>query len=181
MVQHADIDHTGIPGVGGGGGGLTQAYVGYNTAGGSDENVTNLRVYAKKVTLASDGLLSSVEAYMSSDDNVNTLRAAVFADSGGTPTTLIAVNTTQTQKHHFYNGTAPVKRWIALAVGKWLTAGDYWIAIQTVKGGGTWNLAYDATGSDRYYGAGGDWISDWGRYAATTTGNSYSIRASVIS
>jgi hypothetical protein len=65
-------------------------------------------------------------------------------------------------------------------MGKWLTAGDYWIAVAPLDTTTILQIAYDGSGSDRYYTSGGTWFSDWGYYTPTTSGNKYSIRANTI-
>jgi hypothetical protein len=91
MVQHADIDHTGLTGVGG----LTHSYLGYNTIGGSTEAVTVRRWYAKKITVATDGIITSIGAYL--DQTVagatTQFSAAVYEDNAGSPRYVLATNT----------------------------------------------------------------------------------------
>lgn len=169
-----------------GGGGLTQAYVGYNTVGGSVEGMTGPRVYAKKVTLANACLITDIEAYIdqtAANDSVGEWKVGLYSDSAGTPDLLLAVNTTGTDhilldKTNGAGGnTSP--RWFGMPLGYWAAAGDYWIAVQAAANNGA-SIRYDATGSDRYYTSGGFWMTDWGFYAPTTTANAYSIRANTI-
>lgn len=171
----------------GGGGGVTQAYVGYNTAGGSFERA-NLRVYATKVTLANDCLLTAIEAYLKNDsagadDQVESFSVAVYSDNAGTPDKIIALNVhanstmlLDSASGSTGDGTA---RWVGIPIGKWLPAGDYWLAVQLTDSS-ILNIAYDGSGSDRYYTSGGAWFADWGFYTPTTTSNKYSIRGNTI-
>jgi hypothetical protein len=173
-----------------GGGGFTQAYAGYNTVGASWENMATNKVYATKVTLANACLLTGIEAYVQAvnglTETVQTLGVAVYTDSSGTPGIIVAYsgNPTQSVILDAVSGTgsgASVGRWLGVPVGSWLTAGDYWLAVQGTNIGSTnLQLAFDGSGSDRTYTPGGLWFSDWGFYSPTTTANKYSIRANTI-
>jgi hypothetical protein len=171
----------------GGGGGLTQAYVGYNTVGGSTEGMTANRVYAKKVTLANACLITDIEAYVDQsgfDDQVGEFHVALFSDSSGTPSRVLAVNAQGGVDYLLLDsasgaGGHNTPRWFGMGLGYWCTAGDYWLAVQVVSNSGL-TIRYDGSGSDRYYTAGGFWIADWGWYAPTTSSNTYSIRANTI-
>jgi hypothetical protein len=169
------------------GGGLTQAYVGYNTVGGSTEGMTANRVYAKKVTLANACLITDIEAYVDQsgfDDQVGEFHVALFSDSSGTPSRVLAVNAQGGVDYLLLDsasgaGGHNTPRWFGMGLGYWCTAGDYWLAVQVVSNSGL-TIRYDGSGSDRYYTAGGFWIADWGWYAPTTSSNTYSIRANTI-
>src|SRR6266550_8969222 len=72
---------------------LTQSYLGYNTIGSFTENVTNNRVYLKKITIPVAGLLTSIGAYISqSTDHVFGLSAALFEDNAGVPGKIMYYN-----------------------------------------------------------------------------------------
>jgi len=171
-------------------GGLRQQYVGYNTIGGSTETMAYLRVYAKKVTLASASLLTSIDAYIrtNTDDHAASLYACVFSDNAGTPDLLLAQVAPgdggvmlYLSKASATNGTA---RWFSTPIGMWLSAGDYWIGVQMFQGAGNqpFTIYYDATGSDRYQTSSFNGNADWGGlFAPTTTANQYSIRGSLLS
>lgn len=179
---------TGPTGPTGAGGGLTQEYVGYATGGGSTEQMTQYRVYMKKVTLANDCLLASVAAYVKNrngvTETVGSLNAAVYDDNAGNPRYLIAymMQSTGSALLDAVNGTgsgAETYRWLDVPMSVWLTAGDYWLAVTTAAG--TFDIAYDGSGSDRYYTAGGRWYTDAGWYAVTSNAsNKYSIRGSTV-
>ncbi len=169
-----------------GGGGLTQAYVGYNTVGGSTENVTSQRVYAKKVTLANACLITDIEAYIdwgNGDDQVRSVNFALYSDNAGTPQYLLQTtyskDTSLALDTISGGGGHTNPRWFGSAMGRWCAAGDYWIAFQLATGAAA-RLYYDGSGGDRWYGSGGAWLTDWGFYAPTTTSNQYSIRANTI-
>lgn len=185
-VARADHLH-GMPSAGGGGG-LTQAYAGYNTIGGSWETMTSARVVAKKITLANDCLLTDIEAYLDANANDSAFGFSIglFDDNSGTPDhLLLRAGTPYTVDTLFDNaaggGGINRGRWYGLPIGRWLTAGDYWIAVSaTNQQGTTLRIAYDATGGDRYYSPGFNGFADWGFYTPTTTSNQYSIRANTI-
>jgi hypothetical protein len=173
---------------GGGGGGLTQAYIGYNTIGGSWETATSLRVYAKKVTVSNDCLITSIGAYVrnnsaGADDQVEGVQVGLYTDASGSPALLIGMGGQQGSTVLFDSASGAtgdgVARWFELPIGLWVTAGDYWLAVQptniTIL-----QIAYDGSGSDRYYTAGGEWMNDWGFYTPTTSSRTYSIRANTI-
>lgn len=170
-----------------GGGSITQAYVGRNSVGASLEVMTSRRVYAKKVTIANACWITSIDANIDwSNEYVNSFNAALFSDSAGTPDLLLSYNYNQNTSlvlDGVAGGGGGTARWFQLPMMAYVTAGDYWIAVSCNQGGGTGmsaRLAYDATGSDRYYTSGGDWITDWGFYTPTTSGNNYSIRANTM-
>lgn len=170
-----------------GGSGLTQAYVGYNTVGASTEVMTGERVIAKKITLANDCLLTDVEAYIDfgqATDSVRSVRGGVFSDNAGTPQYLLSyqfpVATSLMLDTTAGAGGHQDPRWFTVASpGRWLTAGDYWIAVMA-QNSDTIRIRYDGSGSDRYYTSAGGWMTDWGFYTPTTTTNTYSIRANTI-
>ena len=172
----------------GGGGAVTFEVAGYNTIGGSTENMTSLRAYTKKVTLANNSALYSIDAYLNQDsDHVKSMGVAVYPDVAGTPGRLMAVIPMSSGGLFFHlnassgGGGSYAARWLSFPIGCYLAAGDYWISIMLVgSGGGNLILAYDGSGSDRYYTSGGQWFSDWGYYAPTTSSNKYSIRAQLV-
>lgn len=175
-MKHQDIDHTGLTGVGGG---ATHSYVGYNTVGTTDETVTANRVYMKKITLATAGILIGMEAHVkTTDDGVQTrLRFALFEDNAGTPRYLLDVVECAPVFLKPSNGVQAF-RWYGGHISRYLAAGDYWIA--ATSPGGITVIKKDSSGSDRYYTAGGDWLTDAGYSAITTTTDRYSIRASIL-
>ena len=182
--------------VGAVGGALAQAYAGYNTIGGSLEVMTSKMVYAKKITLASACLLTDIEAYVQNnaagtDDQVESLAVALYADNSGTPSTILqysmndSASTTTDGPSMLLDSASGsagdgVGRWLGVPIGRWLTAGDYWIAVAGFGSITVLQLAYDATGTDRHYTSGGNWFADWGFYSPTTSGNQYSIRANTV-
>ena len=170
-------------------GGLTQAYVGYDTAGGSWEAMTSYRTRAKKITLANDCLVTDIEAYVrnsaaGADDQVEGMSVAIYSDVAGTPGLVIAYNSNPTTS--LLMDSAPgatgddVARWLGVPIGKWLPAGDYWLAVAGLDALTIMQIAYDGSGTDRYYTATSPWFADWGYYAPSTTTNKYSIRANTI-
>ncbi len=174
-----------------GGGGLTQAYIGYNTVGGSYEGMTDNKVYTKKVTISTACLLTDICAYVQNDsgapdDMVTNLSGVVYADNAGTPSTIIAylknAATSLLMDSTSGGGGDGVSRWLSVAMGIWLPAADYWIGVSCMPNNSvSTRIAYDGSGSDRTYTSGGSFFADWGFYTPTTTSNKYSIRGNTIS
>lgn len=166
---------------GGGGGGVTHAYLGYNTAGGSLEAMVQYRMYCKKVTLSADGLLASIGAYVEDDGatHVASLAVALFDDNSNAPGKVIGYAGISADVT-FIPLTTYGQRWVDMPMGKWLTAGDYWVGVFGVSNSTALRLAYDGSGSDQYFTAGGAWVADATFHTITTGSRKYSIRASVI-
>lgn len=166
------------------GGGITHEYLGYNTVGGSTENMTQRRVYAKKITVSSAGILSSIGAHVigASSDQVSSLSWCLLNDNSGTPNQILSyvINPSQSLLPDNASGAGGLTaRWIDMPCGVYLAPGDYWIAVMSLESA-LLAIYYDGSGSDRYYTSGGNWFSDWGWYSPTTSSNQYSIRASLI-
>lgn len=175
----------GVPATGGGSSsssvGITQSYLGYNTIGGStDTPVINNKVYAKKITLSTDKLLTSIGAYVgTAGGTAMGPSVAVYTDNSG-PDKLIA----GVPSSGILINPSSGFRWVELPVGVWLTAGDYWIAVRTTDLGGAvvCQMKYDSGGSDKAGNMGANAWYDWSNVGSvSTTANRYSIRANVIS
>jgi hypothetical protein len=168
-----------------GGGGFTHTYLGYNTIGGSAEAVTVRRWYAKKITVASAGVITSIGAYVDQTAAGTTTHMGVglFEDNAGTPRYLLAANApvigTGTLWLEHSSGSAGQPRWMTLPLGVYVTAGDYWIGV--VFDSTSYSVFKDGSGADRYWTHGtGIRFSDAGLVTITTTTDRYSIRASHI-
>jgi len=167
------------------GGGITQSFLGYNTIGGSVESMPTRTVYTKQITVPSNGILTSIDAYiaLNTSDNVASLCGALYSDNGGDPQLLLnyTMNLATSLLFDTVGGGGGLSpRWFSIPCGTYVTPGNYWISVMTLNNS-LLNLYYDGSGADRYYTSGGDWISDWGFYSPTTSSNKYSIRASFIS
>jgi len=169
---------------GAGGGSITQAFVGYNTVGGSWATLTDKRVYCKQVTLANACLVTSIDAYLRpSTDNIGSIGVLITTDNSTAPGTLIAQGGTATAAGLYLSNSASMPgagRWLATPVGAWLAAGTYWIGI--TAGLNRFDLAYDGSGTDQIFTASinvitGAYPSAW---TITTTSDKYSIRANTI-
>jgi len=182
-----------LPGPQGRTGGIAQTYLGYNVIGATATNSTDRRVIAKKITVATAGLLASIDAYVDNgafNDDVSAISVAVWDDSSGTPNRLIAQHVGKIDALLLDDtsgaGGNTDPRWLSTPVGIWLTPGDYWIGVQAPDGTANAGIRFyrDAgAGADRHYvtnAAGEDWIADWGYYTPTTTTDAYSIRGNFL-
>lgn len=188
-VQEAieDLDAA-ITAGGGGGGGITQAYVGYNTVGGTfDSGWSGGRWYTKKITLANACLLTDIELHVqqTSDTAVGQYHFALWDDngSGTAPNSLLSVVSSDTDVSLVLEDTSTgprIARWVSLPVGRWLTAGTYWISwfLENTA----LSVAYDDTGTDDIWmGPAGGQMGDWGLWSTgTATDRCYSLRANTI-
>lgn len=172
------------PNIGTGGGSLTQAYLGYNTVGGSNEIMTAGKVYMKKITLAAAGLLADIEVYIdhSATTNVQSLVMYLMDDNAGVPDKIIQI-APFLLTNTYYPNTAG--RWVGMPMGRWLAAGDYWIAAMRPASSGTnLRIYYDTSGSDRTMTTGSAsslfWIADGSLYTQTNSTNKYSMRANLL-
>jgi hypothetical protein len=165
----------------GGGGGVSHTYLGYNTIGGSTEAATAFRWYMKKITVASDGLLASVGAYLrnAANGNTPTVLFAVWEDNAGDPRYLFAASSPLViLPDHANDASAGTARWFHQAMGLWVPAGDYWIGVQASAA--TLVLTKDGSGADRYYTTTYSGAEDAGYRTVTTTTDRYSLRASLV-
>lgn len=169
--------------------GISQAYAGYNTVGGSTEVMTAGKMYMKKITLASDGLLTDIEAYIdhSAVSEVQGFSAFLMSDNAGAPNSLIQVGGLVANQGIFLNTNA---RWFGFPIGKWLIAGDYWICVmRPFDPGSDIRIYYDGSGSDQvvvtgsvsFAGFSNYWMADASLYSPSNSGNQYSIRANILS
>lgn len=164
----------------GGSGGITQAYVGYNTIGGTFETtVSNSTWYLKQVVLANDCLLTSIEAYVAAAAGTAAGPApGVFTDSAGSPLKYIGGSP---QGQGSLNLSANGARWVGGPVGLWIVAGTYWIGVRTTDLGVSatvaLQIAYDV-GTDVTKVQQQDYANDI--TGGTVTARKYSIRANTI-
>lgn len=166
-----------------GGSGMTQAYEGYNTVGGTYENVTAKRYYCKSVTFANDCLVAEIEGYVRGNaDAVTGVIVALVEDNSGEPGVVVGGSGDNSGGGVYLSNSASMptaSRWFGQPVGKWITAGTYWICIQF--GSTAASIAYDS-GSDHTFDASvltvtGAYPSAW---TITTGSRKYSIRANTF-
>jgi hypothetical protein len=148
--------------------------------------MTQNRVYMKKITVATAGIITSISAYIQerdAGDHLGDLAAALFTDNAGSPDLLIAGSNVQLVTVGLIKaaGVQGSARWFHRAMGVYVTATDYWIAVTEPSGASGHRIYKDGSGSDRYYTSAGTWIIDSGFYTVTTSTDKYSIRASIIS
>ena len=183
-TAHDALDHTGLTGVGGGGGGGTVSFLGYNTIGASWVSMTAQRVYMKPFTLSEAAIVLAIQAHirLNSGSQADEFWTALYTDSGGDPALLISQTSPVVNSYILdsINGTGgeSVGRWLSGSHNYPLPAGDYWAAVRGP--GTTQDLAYDGSGSDRYYTSGGAFFTDYGFYSPTTTTDKFSIRVPVL-
>lgn len=165
-------------------GGLTQAYLGYNTAGGTwDTPGVNSRLYVKQVTPANNCTLISIGAYVQCGSTATSRGPAVvlYDDNAGAPGKVIADGNPY-MVTILMAATTP--RWVDTPIVAQLTASTaYWIGVQTsdTGGGALQQLAYDGSGSDKTANGTAAQFDDWAQYATTaTTTNKFSIRGNTI-
>ncbi len=70
-----------------------------------------------------------------------------------------------------------VARWYGTPIGRWCTAGDYWIVIKSFDAETV--IAYDS-GSDKIWAEGGAWFSDGANVSPSNSSRKYSMRANTI-
>lgn len=172
---------------GGGGGGITHSFLGYNTIGGSAENMTLNRWYAKAITPGSDCQILSIGAYLGqAHPNSVNFMVGLWTDASGVPGEVIAGGTTMAGAQPGYvlnsNDSVENARWFHKPISYWLSSGvTYWIGVMhNAAGGGNLKLYYD-TGTDRRMTTSGGYLTDWAYFANDATDSrKYSIRADVI-
>lgn len=163
-------------------GGITQAYAGYNSIGGSSTAATANLIYLKKVTLAADCTIASIGAYVKQNTGGATLTIAVglYTDNSGAPLYVVG-GSFITIFGQITSGVAGSARWVDVPLGAFVAAGDYWIAFQMSNV--NWDVYYDGSGSDRTIAPNSTpQLADYGGniYTDTTTSNKYSLRANTI-
>lgn len=176
-------------GSGGGGGGITRTTLGTTSVGASFENPSSPKIYMKKITLATDGVLASISLHLKGNAGAGYLAAAVRTDNAGTPDLQIAAsappmpyNVAAAGQYNIGTYLSTTARWFAMPIGQWLAAGDYWLAVMvgSYSGAGTFQIAYaSGTGSDRTVNS-----PSAGTYkeadTITTTTNDFSIYADIL-
>jgi hypothetical protein len=162
---------------------ITRSTLGTTSVGGS---FATRGMYIKKITLASAGVISAINAHMKGNNATNTIAAVMYSDSGGNPTNLLYVHgpvITATPVRAEIMTMNTTARWLTFPVGGWFAAGDYWIGVWFQDGAGTsTSLAYaSGTGSDRTVGGGVENLPQDSSVQAISTGtNDYSIYADIL-
>lgn len=175
----------------GGGGGLSQSYVGYNTIGGTAVGVTTLEVNVQKITLANDCLVTDVEVYIKNNSAANplTIVLGLWSDNAGKPKTLLSAGSPHGGNPlnlYRVSATAGDARWLGWSPGRWCAAGDYWVGWQMRSDASKHDFYYDATGSGYKWSTGGnDFLTDAPDtsgtvYTLSSVSRTYSIRANTI-
>jgi len=185
------LDGTGAYSVpAGGGGGISQSFVGYNTVGGTWTTITASRYYLKQITLASAATFTSIDAYLRPNiDNVaNEALAVILSDSGGSPSVLFAGASLLGPNGIYLSNSSSMPgagRWLSFPIGAHLASGTYWIGIAVGAGAGNFQMANDGSGSDVTFTVTGGLLYLTGAYPsawALSVGSvQWSIRASILS
>jgi hypothetical protein len=169
-----------------GGGGLTAAYLGYNTIGASSESVTGLNMYCKSITTsgAVEAVSVSFYGHQNGTDNVTGFLAGIWDDNSGVVGHLLAAGGLPTTSVYLHDvaGSAGTDRWFHFPVSYPLAASTtYWMGFLR-DNSGSHAIFYDTSGSDRTISTGGGyWLADGARYTQTNSTKKYSIRLRVIS
>lgn len=160
---------------------LSHSYIGYNTIGASQEAVTNGRVYLKKVTIAADGVLTSIGAYydMPSTAGTHQTGVVVHADVAGAVGEPIAHSPCIDVSGTGLVTATSNAQWRHMPMGLFLPAGDYWIGIMFRGDGVAPDLYYDA-GADRIYTSGDVYFASPTVHADSDSTRQYSIRGSFL-
>lgn len=164
---------------------LSRTQKGTTSAGASF--ITTRQTYLKKITLASAGFVAGISAFVKGDANSTFgLSAAIYLDNSGTPSNVIAVAGPLSKESDglslsniFLSTTV---RAVTIPIGKWLAAGDYWIAIGIFSAASDArnSLAYNSgSGSDRTQT--GPAFRDHSVTATSTTSHDFCIYADVLS
>ena len=158
------------------------SYLGYNTPGASFDNMVLQRVYLKKVTLPAARTIVGIGASLKNagSDQVGDFSVGVLLDNAGNPGLVRAYSSYRVQS--LLLPTANGQRWVDSPIAFNNDTGanlDVWLGV-FAESDLKLALAYDGSGTDKYYTAGGGWIADGGFTANTTTTNKYSIRALVV-
>lgn len=168
---------------GGAGSGLTASTLGRTTVGASALALTHARVFCRKITVASAGILVSIRANLDwTTLDTAQVSAVLLTDNAGAPYTVIAADnpgTRNTNGHWALDARGA--RWLTFPIGADVTATDYWIGVVGWKSSGPpINIAYDATGgAGQYWTNPGDYLTDAGTLTVTT--HDYSIYANILS
>ncbi|MFB3079588.1 MAG: hypothetical protein ACE1Y4_16435, partial [Lysobacterales bacterium] len=96
--------------------------MGFNTAFGFTESGVKQQQIATQVTLAADGTVADITAYIQSPAKGKDVRYAIYTDVAGEPDTLVA----ETAKVKHFDGPA----WFTLDLPNTaITSGTYWLAL----------------------------------------------------
>lgn len=170
----------GVEWAAGAGGEITHSYIGYDTIGGSSEGWGTTNALLKQVTLASAGVLLTIDFYtqQAADSVYQTPTCGVWADASGVAGIQLFAGGGATGA--YYGGPAGTypARWVSVACGLYLPAGTYWIGGESGTGCA---IFYDGSGSDRTwtFSAGTAYV-DGARWTQSDTTKKYSIRGSLI-
>jgi hypothetical protein len=129
--------------------GITFSTLGKTSVGASFKTARG--VYLHKITLATDGSISAVRAYVKGDgSSLVGCEGVVYADAAGAPTNLLHNGGSENDGNwSIMNTTA---RWMTFAVGGLWVAADYWIGVFLASGADSRiQLAYDTGGTTGKY------------------------------
>lgn len=183
LLSDGGTHHHNATDIEGGVGALSQAYAGKNAIGASKETMTLRRIFAQKITLANACLITDIEAYVESTaiGQVMALQFLLLSDNAGAPHEILNVNGSMGDNTLHIAATAVRPRWLGMAIGRWVPAGDYWIAVQSLDAGPNSVLYKDTSGGTcAHWTPNGGWFQDGVGSTVTTTTHDYSLRANTV-
>ena len=160
-------------------GGITQSYLGKTSAGASFDSgaSSNHLIRAKKITMATAGLIASIGVNAKGDvTRACTYTVHIWDDNAGAPGKVVASSDSSEANQGLLMSTTA--RYIDVGVGFWATAADWWIGFTWFGnvGGTAFEPSYDTGGGDYEATMTGSWSID----SLSSGSKNYAIRATVL-
>lgn len=173
-------------------GGLSAAYFGYNTIGGSTTTWAGATtMYVKKFTTTGQAILLSIGAYIAMTSLAGTDGGvALYADAAGSPGVLLATGAigggggTGSSGIVGHNTVGPIPGWYDFAISSLLAAStSYWMGMILMFQVTNYNLYGDSGGADGKIVMGDAGFIEDGNFRGTYTSgtNKFSMRALALS
>lgn len=169
-------------------GGITQAYEGYNTVGGSTESIDEFDIYTKTFTPAQNELLQGVAVHLKWQEDYSwIIWVALYDDNSGSPGKVLAANSvgSRVALHGLdLHQATEVARWIELPLSALLTASTvYYVGVSVARTDGSGSaplIYYDGSGSDKTLARTNAIILEGTPQTWANSTKKYSIRANTI-